>query len=74
VNLNDWRENSQVVQNEVKNPAKVQGDESGQPDKIRLHYGFHDFLLRERLDTAEPTTKFDRIINRVKSDCENGWT
>jgi hypothetical protein len=71
VNLNDWRENSQVVQNEVKNPAR---GESGQPEKIRLHNGFHDFLRRERLDTNTTTTKFDRIVSRVEPDCKNGWT
>lgn len=78
MNLNDWFENSQVIQKEVENPAKVQGDGSGQPDKIGLHNGFHDFLLRKRLDKIEedgnPATKFDRIVNRVKPFCKDGWT
>jgi hypothetical protein len=77
VNLNDWASNSQVVQTEVDNPAKTEGDESSQPDQIGLHYGFHDFLLRERLDRKEDdgraSTKFDRIINRVKPYCQDGW-
>ena len=77
VNLNDWAGNSQAVQTEVDNPAKTEGDESGQPPQIGLHYGFHDFLRRERLDATrdgKPSTKFDRIISRVEPYCKDGWT
>ena len=78
VNLNDWFFDSQMIQKEVDTPAKAEGGASGQPDKIRLHYGFQDFLLRERLDKTKvdgsPGTKFDRIIERVKPSYEDGWT
>jgi len=78
VNLNDWIFNSQMIQKEVNNPAKTEGVENGQPDKIGLHYGFQDFLFRERLNKANkdgrPGTKFDRIIERVKPYTEEGWT
>lgn len=78
MNLNDWIQNSGVVQFEAGNPAKTEGDESGQPDQIGIHNGFHDFLFRERNDIIEedgkPGTKFDQIINRVKPYCDDGWT